>query len=145
MLGGFRQAGAGENYFGIQRQQPVHQLSQNYWTEPPHRNITRSTLPARQFEYPTRSGGSFARAMSTIARNPEEEAQGTGQYMNNSSTEQFHNELSQAVALKLNLKTHQHANEKMLRVLMGTGGQRAVLKQAVQARAAVYEQVADPS
>ena len=77
--------------------------------------------------------------------NPEEGAQGTGQYMSNSSTEQLHNDLSQAVALKLNLKTHQHANEKMLQMLMGTGGQRAVLKQAVQARADVYEQVADPS
>ena len=65
--------------------------------------------------------------------------------MSNSSAEQFHNEFSQAVALKLNLKTQQHANEKMLRTLMGTGGQRAVLKQAVQARAAVYEQVIDPS
>ena len=30
MLGGFRQAGAGENSYGIQRRQPVHQLSQNY-------------------------------------------------------------------------------------------------------------------
>ena len=30
MLGGFRQAGTGENPFGIQRRQPVPHLSQNY-------------------------------------------------------------------------------------------------------------------
>ena len=30
MLGGFRQAGAGETFFGPQRQQPVPQSSQNY-------------------------------------------------------------------------------------------------------------------
>ena len=106
---------------------------------------TSGTLPGLYFEYPTRFGGSFARALSTIARIPAEGAKRTGHYMNNSSTEQFHNEFSQAVALKLNLKTQQHANEKMLRILMGTGGQRAVLKQAVQARAAVYKQIVDPS
>ena len=128
-----------------QPQQPVAHLQQNYYTDPPPRYTTPATVPAPQFEYPTRFGGSFARALSTIARNPVEGAQGTGYNMNNSPTEKFHNEFSQAVALKLNLKTQQHANEKMLRTLMGTGGQRSVLKQAVQARAAVYDQVIDPS
>ena len=62
-----------------------------------------------------------------------------------SGDENFKNEVSQALALKLNLKTQQHANEKMFRSLAGSGGHCLTLKQAVQARAAVYDEAADPS
>ena len=49
----------------------------------------------------------------------------------NSTDENFTNQVSQALALKLNLKTQQHANEKMFRSLSGSGGRCLTLKQAV--------------
>ena len=63
----------------------------------------------------------------------------------NSTDENFKNQVSQALALKLNLKTQQHANEKMFRSLSGSGGRCLTLKQALEARAAVYDEAADPS
>ena len=51
----------------------------------------------------------------------------------------FKREISQTLAIKLN-KTRQHANEKMLIEMVKSGGKCSALKQAVQARSAVYDE-----
>ena len=57
----------------------------------------------------------------------------------------FNEHLGQALALKLNLKTSQQANEKVLLSLLKPGGENAGLKQTLQARAAVYGALLDPA
>ena len=91
------------------------------------------------YQFPTRFGGRFARAMSAIAINPETGAPGTG-IQENYTDDNFRREVSQALAIKLNLKTRHHANEKMLHELVRSGGKCSTLKQAVQARSAVYDE-----
>ena len=53
--------------------------------------------------------------------------------------------MTQALALKLNFKTTQQANEKALRSLIKSSGLATDLKQALQARAAIYGGLLDPS
>ena len=73
------------------------------------------------YQFPTRFGGRFARAMSTIANNPETGATGiAGQ--ENYTDDNFKRQVSQALAIKLNLKTRQRANEKMLIEMVKSGG-----------------------
>ena len=55
----------------------------------------------------------------------------------------FRDHLTQALALKLNFKTTQHANEKALQKLVKAKGSSDSLKQAVQARAAIYGESLD--
>ena len=57
----------------------------------------------------------------------------------------FKDQLSQALALQLNFKTTQQANEKALRSLLKSQGLATDLKQALQARAAVYGELLDTS
>ena len=59
--------------------------------------------------------------------------------------EPFEDEIAQALALKLNLTTAQRANEKALTDLTKSNGASAGLKQAVQARAALYGELLEPS
>ena len=47
--------------------------------------------------------------------------------------------------MKLNLKTNQQANEKVLLNLLKSKGQKVGLKQMLQARAAVYGPLLDPA
>ena len=82
--------------------------------------------------------------MSTFAKNSREDLTGKGS-LNNYPDDSFKSEVCQALALKLNLKTQQHANERMLRKMIATGGNCSSLKQAVQARAAVYSEFSDAS
>ena len=82
--------------------------------------------------------------MSAISVNPETAASGVGSE-NSITDNNFRQEVPQALAIKLNLKTHQHANEKVLRSIVATGGRCRTLKQAVQARAAVYDESVDPT
>ena len=109
------------------------------WRQP-----TQLNIPNNQFEFPTRFGGSFARAMSSFARYPEADLSGRGS-QDNDLDDNFRSEVCQALALKLDLKTQQHANEKVLHEIVKSGGRCRTLKQAVQARAAVYDETADPS
>ena len=74
--------------------------------------------------------------MSSIAQNPDRGA--TGKVSHRNLDNEFQSEVSQALALKLDLKTRQHANDKMLTKLIRSGGKCSALKQAVQARAAIY-------
>ena len=108
------------------------------------RQPTDANRPHQQYEFPTRFGGSFERALSTFAKCPQGDLTGRSLQVNHSD-DSFKSEVSQALALKLNLKTQQHANEKVLHELVKSGGRCRTLKQAVQARAAVYDEVADPS
>ena len=96
------------------------------------------------FQFPSRVGGRFARAMSAISLNSEAAASGIGTELNHTDNK-FRQAVTQALAIKMNLKTHQHANEKVLRNIVATGGRCGTLKQAVQARAAVYNEAVDPS
>ena len=95
------------------------------------------------YEFPTNPAGKFARALSNIARSPAKGAKGhVPSYENSQST--FNEQVSQALAIKLNLKTIQHANERALEKLVKetrSGG----LKQTLQARAAIYNNVLDPA
>ena len=82
--------------------------------------------------------------MSSIACNAETRAQGV--FSNISRGEDnFKDHLTQALALKLNFKTTQHANEKALQKLVKAKGSADSLKQAVQARAAIYGESLDAS
>ena len=82
--------------------------------------------------------------MSSIACNAESEARGVFE-LASQGTDSFNEQLGQALALKLNLKTSQQANEKVLLSLIRSGGKKAGLKQILQARAAVYGGLLDPT
>ena len=59
--------------------------------------------------------------------------------------EPFKDAFAQALALKLNLTTTQRANEKALKDITKSSGATADLKQALQARAALYGELLEPS
>ena len=125
--------------------------SQNYITESvlsqwssPTTVPSPDMMQGGSFQFPTRYDGNFGRAMSMFATTQESGLSGTGSRFI-SGDDNFKNVVSQALALKLNLKTQQHANEKMFRSLAGSGGHCLTLKQVVQERAAVYDEAADPS
>ena len=82
--------------------------------------------------------------MSAIACNAGAEAKGIFSNLP-SGGEHFKDEFAQALALKLNLTTTQRANEKALTDLTKSNSSSADLKQAVQARAALYGELLDPS
>ena len=126
--------------------------TQNYFTDVPLLQANRpgySLQPQRNdrvssnYSYPSMFNGKFARAMGAIARNPDDGS--PGRVMSNYLDDEFKTEVSQALAIKLDLKTRQHAHKKMLQKLIKSGGNCSSLKQALQARAAVYDEVADPS
>ena len=96
------------------------------------------------YHFPTRQRGDFAQAMSAIARNLPGTDQRTD-YGNQDFESKFHEQVSHALALKLNLSTQQHANEKALGVLRKNGGERCNLKQTLQARAAIYDSGISPT
>ena len=81
--------------------------------------------------------------MSSIARNPDTGI--PGRVTTSHLDDNFKTEVSQALAIKLDLKTRQHAHKKVLQKLISSGGSCSSLKQALQARAAVYGEVMDPA
>ena len=83
--------------------------------------------------------------MSSIACNAEFLAKGTFSNVAKGGEDNFKDQLSQALALQLNFKTTQQANEKALRSLLKSQGLATDLKQALQARAAVYGELLDTS
>ena len=103
----------------------------------------RNDLLSNTYSYPTMFNGKFAQAMSTIARNPDSGI--PGKVTANHLDDNFKTEVSQALAIKLDLKTRQHAHKKMFQKLIKSGGSCSSLKQALQARAAVYGEVTDPA
>ena len=82
--------------------------------------------------------------MSSIACNAEAGAKGVFNLVSQGN-DSFKEHVSQALALKLNLKTTQQANEKVLLSLLKSDGQKGGLKQMLQARAAVYGNFLDPA
>ena len=97
----------------------------------------------RGFEFPTRPEGRFAQVMSSVACKPEAKAK--GEVVSNFAypNDTFSEQVSQALAIKLNLRTSQHANEKALgQLLQANNGE---LKKTLQARAAVYGAQLDPA
>ena len=83
--------------------------------------------------------------MSSIARNPVSGAKGGVPGNVSQHNDTFSEQVSQALAIKLNLKTAQHANEKALGQLLQKGTCKGELKQTLQARAAVYGSQLDPA
>ena len=83
--------------------------------------------------------------MSSIACNAEFLTKGTFSNIMKGGADNFSGQLSQALALQLNFKTTQQANEKALRSLLKSQGLATDLKQALQARAAVYGDLLDTS
>ena len=82
--------------------------------------------------------------MSTIACNAGAEAKGIFSNLEGGD-EKYRDQLTQALALKLNFQTTQQANEKALHDLFKSKGPSPDLKQALQARAAIYGSLLDPS
>ena len=82
--------------------------------------------------------------MSANARNVPGTDQRTGQ-CNQDFESKFHEQVSHALALKLNLSTHQDAIEKALGGLRKSGGKKCNLKQTLQARAAIYDSGISPT
>ena len=94
------------------------------------------------FSFPTNPSGHFAQAMSAIACNAEAGAKGVFNLVSGGD-DTFKEQVTQALAIKLNLKTNQQANERALRNLLQSKGRNISLKQALQARAAVYGHALD--
>ena len=59
--------------------------------------------------------------------------------------DELKDKFAHALALKLNFATTQRANEKALKDLRDSNGSAAGLRQALQARAALYGDLIDPS
>ena len=83
--------------------------------------------------------------MSSIACNAESGAQGVFSKVLGRENKDFNEEINQALALKLDLKTTQQANEKSLSTLISAKGSAIGLRQTLQARAAIYGNVLSPS
>ena len=82
--------------------------------------------------------------MSAVATHPKENA--TGKVENNlRHSDTFSEQVSQALAIKLNLKTSQQANERALSQLLKSPTRNGELKQTLQARAAIYDNLLDPA
>lgn len=103
-------------------------------------------VPTRctEWSFPTNPNGTFARAMSAIACNAEAGAKGVFNLVS-SGEDSFKEQVTQALALKLNLRTNQQANERSLLNLLKSKGLDGNLKQILQARAAVYGHQLEPS
>ena len=82
--------------------------------------------------------------MSANACNAEACAKGVFNLVS-SGEESFKERVTQALALKLNLRTNQQANERSLLNLLKSKGLDGNLKQILQARAAVYGHQLEPS
>ena len=82
--------------------------------------------------------------MSAIAPNASDNTKGIFSNLCRGG-DSFKDEIAQALELKLNLTTTQRVNEKALSELTKTSGKTAGLKQAIQARAALYRELLEPS
>ena len=88
--------------------------------------------------------GNFAQVMTSIACNAESEARGVFD-LASQGKDSFNEQIGQVLAIKLNLKTNQQANEKVLLSLVKSDGKSAGLEQTLQARAAVYGNLLEPA
>ena len=82
--------------------------------------------------------------MSTIACNAEAGAKGVFNLLS-SAEDSLMEQVTQALALKLNLRTNQQANERSLLKLLKSKGLDGNLKPIFQPRAAVYGYQLEPS
>ena len=105
-------------------------------------SVPEVQAPKNIYRFPTKPDGGFATAMSSIACNAETQSQGVFSNISGGD-DKFREQLTQALALKINFKTTQHANEKALLQIIKSKGSAHELKQALQARAAVYGDLLD--
>ena len=91
-------------------------------------------------------GDGFESAMYSIANNAEARVKGIfNSVTDGSSDKALHDNLTWAMAQKLNVGSAQHSNEKALLNILKEKGAVTDLKQALKARAAVYGASLDPS
>ena len=83
---------------------------------PRARRLSEGEEKKSVYDFPTNPDGKFAQAMSNIACNPSHGAEGQVPY-DFGSYNSFSEQVSQALAIKLNLKTVQQANERALEKL----------------------------
>ena len=96
-----------------------------------------------EFTFPTELRSTFTQALSSIVQGTGVSPSGQGEFVY-TSNDNFKDYLTQALAAKLNIKSAQQVNEKSLLKILNDRGSAADLKQAVQARAAVYGSLLDP-
>ena len=96
-----------------------------------------------EFTFPTEPRSTFTQALSSIVQGTGVSPSGQGE-LAYTSNDNFKDYLTQALAAKLNIKSAQQVNEKSLLKILNDKGSAADLKQAVQARAAVYGSLLDP-
>ena len=99
--------------------------------------------PFAKFQFPTDPQGKLSHALSTIACNAEARAQGVFSKIFSGVGDNFRDVINHALTLKLDLK--QQANEKSFATLINSKGSATDLRQALQARAALYGNALSPS
>ena len=87
--------------------------------------------------------GSFEQAIYSVKN--RNEGVGNGERGAGQHPDPFSEQISQALALQLNLATSQQANERALAKLTKTKNGTGGLKQTLQARAAIYGNLLDPT
>ena len=112
------------------------------WRSTSRRRRERTREP--EYRHKMTGAGEFEQAMKAIATNAEARTKGVFTGISGGE-DNFKEQFAQALALKLNFKTSQQANEKALRQLMDNKGSAYGVKQALQARAAIYDNMLDPS
>ena len=121
----------------------------------PSWSVKRSPEERNPFQRPRSDGkhntqpglagsGGFLQAMNAIATNAEAHTKGVFSGISGGD-DNFKEQFAQALALKLNFKTTQQANEKALKQLLAAKGSAYGLKQVLQARAAIYDNLLDPA
>ena len=118
---------------------------QNREENPFRLQLGRSAPAGHEYKFPTNPSGSFAQAMSSIACNAESKAQGIFSGVSGNAIDNFRDEITQALALKLNFKTTRQANEKALRSMVQSKCSATDLRQTLQGRAALYGDLLDTS
>ena len=89
----------------------MHANSQGYSLQ-----HVRNNLPSNTCSFPTIFNGKFAQAMSSITRN--QNCGIPGRVVTTHLDDDFKTEVSQALAIKLDLKIHQNAHKKMIQKLI---------------------------
>ena len=127
----------GGNPFSPSRGRP-----RNSWYTPRSRERDQD----RSHNPPMEAAGHFDNAMNLIASNAEANTSGIfSSVIDGRANQSRHDNLTWAIAKKLDIGSAQMANEQALLNITKSKGSTADLKQALKARAAIYGSTLDPS
>ena len=127
----------GGNPFSSSRARP-----RNSWYTPRSRERDQDG----SYNRPMEAAGQFDNAMNLIASNAEANASGIfTSVIDGRANQSRHDNLTWAIAKKLDIGSAQMANEQALLNITKSKGSTADLKQALKARAAIYGSTLDPS